>query len=464
MGNRQGEVVDMHVFRSIQNLLDLLGPKRGVTPPSVPASLQAVSPVPISRLSEGGPTMDAHIRSRVSVSQVGLQSASSWPPSDGEILKTCRGGSKATVKICESPSRGLYVKKYVSSEIKQNEAEWKLEQGRLENDLKTYEQLRNMPLGNTFGGLHHYTCSKDEGLVLYLEYAGSSVLANHVMSDSPEPLGTMVSFFNTVARSITESCTNVGVRGDESEIRRQLFLVRIVGRLQPTVDALSPLMLNAGDFKQALSLASRRWETLYARLAPLLLLGPVAALPTDTTFLNMMLNPETKTVKCIDPGKIDITAAAYPLSKMLVFGPYYRFINDKEFELGKKGFLAVKAEDVTRTVGVLKSCHGILEQLDPVTACQTVVAGLIQFGGDLGYRYNKEDVQSEKTAADLSLFTRALTRLENLVNDTFEGIGLPMNSSVTLKNVGRFADVFIGLRGNSLAEEVAMMLPVKEGL
>ena len=455
----------MQFFPSIKILWDLLGPKGGVTPRSVPASLQAVSPVPISRRPspEAALILDAHIRSRVSVSQGGLQPASLWPPSDGEIFKTCHGGSKATVDICKSPSMGLYVKKYVNSELKQNEFEWKLEQGRLENDLKTYQQLRNMPLGNTFGELYHETRSGDDGLVLYLEYAGSSVLANHVMSDSPEPLETMVSFFKTVAGSITEICTGGGVRGDELEIRRQLFLGRIVGRLQPTVDALAP-MSNAVEFTQLLSLESRRWEILYARLEPLLMSGPVAALPTDTTFLNMILNPETKIVKCIDPGKIDTTAAAYPLSKMLVFGPYYRFINDKEFELGEEGFLAVKGEDVTRTARVLESCHGILEQLDPVTACQTVVAGLIQFGGDLGYRYNKEDIQCGKTMADLSLFSRALTRLENLVNDTFERIGLSADSSVKLEDVGRFATVFIGRRGNSLAEEVAMMLPVKEGL
>ena len=458
----------MQVSSSSQGL-ENLGQQGGVTPRSVPASLQAVSPVPISRRlsSEAAPTLDAHldahIRSLVSVSQVGLQSAWSWPPSDGERFKTCHGGSKAAVDICKSPSMGLYVKKYVSSELKLNGVEWTLEQGRLENDLKTYQQLRNMPLGNTFGGLYHETRSGDDGLVLYLEYAGSSVLANHVMSDSPEPLETMVSFFKTVAGSITEICAGGGVRGDELEIRRQLFLGRIVGRLQPTVDALAP-MSNAVEFTQLLSLESRRWEILYARLEPLLMSGPVAALPTDTTFLNMILNPETKIVKCIDPGKIDTTAAAYPLSKMLVFGPYYRFINDKEFELGEEGFLAVKGEDVTRTARVLESCHGILEQLDPVTACQTVVAGLIQFGGDLGYRYNKEDIQSGKTMADLSLFSRALTQLEKLVDATCLKMELTEGSRVSAEQIDQFSRTFIGLRGNSLAEEVAMMLPVKEGL
>ncbi len=388
---------------------------------SAPAFLPSVSPVaitdgagspPMGSPPTGGSIADAHSRSRVLISPVDPQPLSSWPPSDGAILKTCRGGSKATVEICKSESMGVkYAKKYVSPEIKKNEAEWKLEQGRLENDLKTYQQLRNMPLGNTFGGLYHETCSEDEGLVLYLEYAGSSVLANHVMSDSPEPLHTMSSFFQSVAGSITEICGDVRGGDQAADLRKQLFFDRIINRLQPTVDALAPLMPNAGDFKQELSLASSRWEALYSRLEPLLMAGSVAALPTDTTFLNMILNPDTNIVKCIDPGKIDTTAAAYPLSKMLVFGPYYRFINDKEFKLGEEGFLAVKAEDVTRTARVLDSCQGILEQLDPVTACQTVVAGLIQFGGDLGYRYNAEDIRSGKTAADLSLFTRALTPL-----------------------------------------------------
>ena len=149
-------------------------PVSGIRPPKIPQTSSSPVAVDMTRSPVQLSITDAHIRHQVLGFPVDPQPLSLWPPSDGAILKTCRGGSKATVEICESPSTGIkYAKKYVSPMLKQNEAEWKLEQGRLENDLKTYQQLGNMRLGSTFGGLYHYTRSEDEGLVLYLEYAGS---------------------------------------------------------------------------------------------------------------------------------------------------------------------------------------------------------------------------------------------------------------------------------------------------
>lgn len=410
------------------------------------------------------PALDSVLRQTVPVTLVSQEMPPVWPPSDATTRKTCRGGSKATVEICDSDSVGKYAKKYVHPEIKENnKEEWKLEQGRLQNDLKTYQALGNMGLGDAFGSFHHHTANEDEGLVLYLEYAGSHVLANYVMSDSPENMAVMTTFFDRITRSITEMCAE-GTSGDVARTKcKELFLDRIINRLKPSVSDLASLLPNAERFVQNLSDLSARWETLYNQLESVLVSGNVAALPTDTTFLNMMINPDTGVVKCIDPGKIDSTSAAYPLSKMLVFGPYYRFVNDKEFVVEEgAGFVPTKPSDVTHTHRVLDACQTILEGMDAVMASQTIVAGLIQFGGDLGYRYNAEDIASGKTVADESLFERALVHLETLVGNTFEEMGMPRDSVVSEENKRGFSEKFVVCRSRNLATEVAVMLPVKE--
>jgi hypothetical protein len=405
---------------------------------------------------------DDLLRWRVSVTPVPQDLVPAWPASDAIVRKTCRGGSKATVEICESDSVGNYAKKYVHPDLKSNNAEWQLEQGRLQNDLKTYQSLEKIGLGDSFGRLHHHSQTEDEGLVLYLEYAGSDVLANYVMSDSPECLETMVAFFEKITQSVTDICVEAGMSGEAARSRcKDLFFDRIVNRLKPSVDVLAPLFPNPMLFLDKVTELRERWEALYTRLEPVLLSGNVAPLPTDTTFLNMMLNPDTGVVKCIDPGKIDSTAPAYPLGKMLVFGPYYRFVNDKEFGL-QAGFVPTKPEDVAHTHRVLAASQKILETMDTLTASQTIVAGLIQFGGDLGYRYNVEDSASGKTAADLSLFERALNHLESVVGDAFQAMGLPRDMSVSEETKCQFSDAFVGCRSRSLSKEVALMLPVKE--
>jgi len=407
------------------------------------------------------PTLEVALRQSVPVALVSHESLLQWPPSDATTLKTCRGGSKATVEICNSDSVGKYAKKYVHPDIKENPAEWKMEQGRLQNDWKTYQALGNMGLGDTFGSLYHHTENEDEGLMLYLEYAGSHVLANHVMSDFPENVATMTTFFDKITMSITDMCDH-GISGDEASARcKDLFLDRIINRLKPSVSDLAPLLPNAERFVQRLGDLSTRWETIYTRLEPVFLSGNVAPLPTDTTFLNMMVNPDTGVVKCIDPGKIDMTSPAYPLSKMLVFGPYYRFVNDKEFSVQEgTGFMPTKSADIPHTGRVLESCQTILAKMDSVTATQTIVAGLIQFGGDLGYRYNAEDIQSGKTFADVSLFDRALTHLGTLVGETFHAMGMSRDGVVSEENKDQFSKNFVACRARDLAAEVELMLPV----
>ena len=385
-----------------------------------------------------------------------------WPPDDAVVLKTCRGGSKATVEICESPSLGVkYARKYVAADIRKNPEEWRLEQGRLENDLKTYQDLEHMALKDRFGGLYHHSRSPEEGLVLYLEYAGSTVLANHAMSDSETALVATQDFFTGLTADIVDICAH-GSEGPESQVlRKHLFLDRIVNRLNPK-DKDVEGMSNAEGFVREVQDLRGRWETCYTQLEALLLAGPVVALPTDTTFLNMMRNPETGEVKCIDPGKIDTTAAAYPLSKMLVFGPYYRFVNDKEFEMTASGFVPTDPVSVVRSADVLGCGQAILETLDPMMATQTIVAGWIQFGGDLGYRYNAEDMASGKTFADLSLFSRSLTYLEGCIAGVLQDMGLPPTKVLSEAECGEFAEKFVVQRGRYLLAEVAMLLG-KEG-
>lgn len=355
--------------------------------------------IPIGMPVTGGPVVDAVLRQSVTITFVETlpTTSSLWPPSDARLITECHGGSKATVEICESRSIArTYAKKYVSPDIKGNPAEWRLEQSRLENDLKTYQSLDVMSLRDSFGGLHHHSRSDEDGLVLYLEYAGSTVLANRVMSDTEMRMGIMQSFFGSLTVEIM-TIFEGGVAGDAAtQLRKKLFSDRIVNRLAPKPTDLAKIMPNEDrvllQSQLQLPHLKGRWEACYTQLEPLLTSGAVASLPTDTPFLNMILNPDTGTVKCIDPGKIDRTAAAYPLSKMLVFGPYYRFVNDKEFQITAEGFCPTVPANVRSTYKVLAACQGILETVDAITASQTIVAGLIQFGGDLGYRYNLEDV------------------------------------------------------------------------
>lgn len=425
---------------------------------------------PVSMPAAGDPVVgDAVLRQSVTITFVETlpTTSSLWPPSDARLITECHGGSKATVKICESRSIALiYAQKYVDPDIKGNPAEWRLEQSRLENDLKTYQSLDHMALRDSFGGLHHHGRSDEDGLVLYLEYAGSTVLANHVMSDTEMGMGIMQSFFGSLTVEIMAIC-EVGVAGDEAtQLRKKLFSDRIVNRLAPKSTDLAKIMPNGDSvlLQSQLQHLKGRWEACYTQLEPLLTSGAVASLPTDTTFLNMILNPDTGTVKCIDPGKIDRTAAAYPLSKMLVFGPYYRFVNDKEFQITADGFCPTVPANVSSTHKVLAACQGILETVDAITASQTIVAGLIQFGGDLGYRYNLEDVQSKKIFADLSLFDRALTHLEGLMSAVFGDLGMSPTSVLSTENCQEFAEKFVAQRARQLSAEVALLLPVKEGL
>jgi hypothetical protein len=389
----------------------------------------------------------------------------SWPPEDACLLRTCRGGSKATVDICESVSLGNhYAKKYVNPDLKRHPEAWRLEQGRLENDAKTYKSLSNMDLFDTFGQMYHETQTEEAGLTLYLEYAGSTVLANHVLSAAPEALQTMTNFFTKVTTSIVTICDAAPENAKSNILRKQFFSDRILGRLAPDPTDLAALSMDGATCDKVLrqlSDLSHRWADMYARLAPLLMSGSTALLPTDTTALNMILNTDTGTVKCIDPGKIDQTAAAYPLSKMLVFGPYYRFVNDKEFDIAADGFVVTKPVDVDATCRVLSACQDILNTLDPITAAQTIVAGLIQFGGDLGYRYNEEDFLSGKLFAGLSLFSKSMDHLDSLLGTVFSEMAIETLSG---DQITEFAERLVAARARVLSDEVALLLPLKESV
>ena len=62
------------------------------------------------------------------------------------------------------------------------------------------------------------------------------------------------------------------------------------------------------------------------------------------------------------------------------------------------------------------------------------------------------------------MFDRALTHLEGLMSAVFGDLGMSPTSVLSTENCQEFAEKFVAQRARQLSAEVALLLPVKEGL